>query len=75
VASTHTVSSAAVPQKTLMTFRASLVRDGRDSASSGHCERVSRLVAFATEPTLMEFLTFLLHFCPETIMDLGRSSP
>jgi hypothetical protein len=30
VASTHTVSSAAVPQKTLMTFRASLVRDDRE---------------------------------------------
>ena len=56
-----TVSDAAGPQNSLMTFRSPPAQGERHPSSPGQCDRVSRLSAFAHKSTLMEFSTFLLH--------------
>jgi hypothetical protein len=76
LATTSIVSNAAVPQKTLVTFlNFAVPRDIEAPASSGCCGRMPRLVAFARESALMEFLTFLHVSDPKIDYASGRSSP
>jgi len=76
MATTNTVAGADAPQKALLTFPTSPATNGmRCSASSGHCDRVSRLAAFADKSALMEFSTFRARVNSKRDSDSGRSSP